>query len=74
MANRVISWSKTATNQFESVITYIASDLVVNAEKVSEDILKELSKAPARVSVRNGWPCCVPAFIPNSLNSSQPPL
>ena len=44
MANRIISWSKSAATQFESAITYIASDSVVNAEKISGDIIKELNK------------------------------
>ena len=45
MANRKIYWTKTAINQFEIAITYIASDSITNAEKVSEDILKDLDKA-----------------------------
>jgi plasmid stabilization system protein ParE len=45
MAGNRISWSKTATRQFEAAIRYIALDSVVNAEKVSEDILNELVKA-----------------------------
>ena len=44
MANRTISWTKTSIKQFESAIAYIASDSVITAEKVAEDILKELNK------------------------------
>jgi plasmid stabilization system protein ParE len=45
MAGRQISWTKTALKQFEAIISYIASDSVVNAEKVSQEILNELNKA-----------------------------
>ena len=44
MANRKISWSKTAIKQFEAAIIYIASDSAVNAEKVAGDILQDLEK------------------------------
>lgn len=45
MANRTIDWSKTAIKQFETAITYIASDSVNNAEKVFADIAKQLGRA-----------------------------
>ena len=45
MANRTISWAKTAVKQFESAIIYIALDSIVNSEKVSESIVKQLQKA-----------------------------
>lgn len=44
MANRKISWSKTAVKQFESAIGHIAADSITNAEKVSADVVKELNK------------------------------
>jgi plasmid stabilization system protein ParE len=44
MANRTISWSKTALKQFEAAISYIASDSVANAEKVAADIIHDLEK------------------------------
>jgi plasmid stabilization system protein ParE len=45
MGNRTISWSKIALRQFESAIKFIYLDSPVNAEKVSSDIIKQLSKA-----------------------------
>ena len=45
MANRTISWSKSAIKQFEAAIIYIAADSIQNAEKVFADILKQLGKA-----------------------------
>ena len=45
MANRTILWSKTAVKQFETAIKYIIADSIVNAEKVSADILKQIVKA-----------------------------
>ncbi len=44
MANRKISWTKTAAKQFEAAVSYIALDSVYNAEKAAADILKELDK------------------------------
>ena len=44
MANRAISWTKTAVKQFERAIEYIASDSIQNAEKISIDISKQLEK------------------------------
>ena len=46
MANREISWSKTALKQFEAAIRYIATDSPVNAEKVADDIFELLNKTP----------------------------
>jgi plasmid stabilization system protein ParE len=45
MANRTVSWTKTAVKQFETLIAYIASGSITNAEKVSADIIKQLNKA-----------------------------
>ena len=45
MASRTISWTKTAVKQFESAISYIALDSIINAEKVSKGIVKQLQKA-----------------------------
>ena len=36
MVNKKITWSKTAINQFESLINYIAEDSIQNAEKVQK--------------------------------------
>ena len=44
MANRKIDWSGIALKQFETALTFIASDSVTYAEKVADDILNELSK------------------------------
>lgn len=44
MANRTISWTRRAMKQFEAAITRIATDSIVNAEKVAADILKDLDK------------------------------
>ena len=42
MANRKITWSKTALKQFEAAINYIAEDSIQNAEKVRKEILEEI--------------------------------
>lgn len=42
MANRKISWSKTAVKQFEDAINYIAEESIQNAEKVRIDILEKI--------------------------------
>ena len=42
MADRKITWSKAALNQFEAAINYIANDSIQNAEKVRKDILQKI--------------------------------
>ena len=44
MANRKITWSKTALRQFEFAINYIADDSIQNAAKVRTEILDKIEK------------------------------
>jgi len=44
MANRKITWSKSALKQFEAAINYIAEDSIQNAEKVRKEILEKIEK------------------------------
>ena len=44
MANRKITWAKTALKQFEVAINYIAEDSIQNAEKVRKEILDKIQK------------------------------
>ena len=44
MANRKITWAKTALKQFEAAINYIAEDSIQNAEKVRKEILEKIEK------------------------------
>jgi len=42
MANRKITWSKSALRQFETAMNYIAEDSIQNAEKVRKEILEKI--------------------------------
>jgi plasmid stabilization system protein ParE len=44
MANRKITWSKSALKQFEAAINYIAEDSIQNAEKVRKEILEKIER------------------------------
>jgi len=44
MASRKITWSKTALEQFEAAMNYIAEDSIQNAEKVRKEILEKIEK------------------------------
>jgi plasmid stabilization system protein ParE len=44
MADRKITWSKTALKQFEAAIVYISSDSIQNAEKVRREILEKIDR------------------------------
>lgn len=44
MINRKVTWTKSATNQFEKIIDYIRQDSEQNADKVKEKILKKINQ------------------------------
>ncbi len=51
MANRKITWSKTALKQFEFSINYIAEDSLQNAEKVRKEILEKIENIIANPEI-----------------------
>jgi plasmid stabilization system protein ParE len=61
MANKEITWSKTALRQFESAINFIASDSILNSEKVKKEILEKIAQltsypeihSPDKQKIRN---------------------
>jgi len=44
MINRKVTWTKSATNQFEKIIDYIRQDSEQNADKVKEKILEKINQ------------------------------
>jgi len=51
MANRKITWSKSALKQFEAAINYIAEDSIQNAEKVRKEILEKIERLIAHPEI-----------------------
>jgi plasmid stabilization system protein ParE len=51
MAERSVSWDKTALQQFIAAIEYIAKDSLQNAEKVHSEIIQKIELLPARPEI-----------------------